>query len=130
MIQWFAEFFEVVGRSDKKTFKENLTPFFATADQCADYVGEPYAKFEERTPDKWNELLKNVFDEGQVQLNVLSSKEESCVVKPDGILVEQMREKNGGQVVEIVCKSGEKDVQMALCELASGNWVIAICKET
>ena len=65
-----------------------------------------------------------------MQLSVLSSREESCVVKPDGILVEQMREKNGGQVVEIVCKSGEKDVQMALCELASANWVIAICKET
>lgn len=118
------------GRSDKKTFKENLTPFFATADTCADYANEPYAKFEERPADKWNELLKNVFEDGNVQLNVLSSKEESQVVKPEGILVEQMREKKGGQIVEICCKSGEKDVQMALCELSTSNWVIVICRET
>jgi hypothetical protein len=66
VLAWFGEFFEVFARSDKKTFKDNLTPFFAGVDTCTDYVSEPYAKFEERTPDKWNELLRNVFDEGKV----------------------------------------------------------------
>jgi hypothetical protein len=55
---------------------------------CADFVSEPYAKFEDRVPDKWNELLKNAFDEKNVVLQVLSSKEESTVVKPEGILCE------------------------------------------
>jgi len=88
VLSWFSEFFEVFARSDKKTFKENLAPFFATTDMCADFVSEPYAKFEDRVPDKWNELLKNAFDEKNVLLQVLSSKEESTVVKPDGILCE------------------------------------------
>jgi len=61
-----------------------------------DFVTEPYVKFEERAPDKWNDLLKNVFDDGKVQLNVLAMKEECQVLKPEAILVEQMREKKGG----------------------------------
>jgi hypothetical protein len=40
-----------------------------------------------------------------------------------------MREKNGGQVVEIVCKVGEKEAQVALVELSSGQWVIVLAKE-
>jgi hypothetical protein len=88
VLAWFGEFFEVFAKSDKKTFKDNLTPFFAVADTCADYVSEPYAKFEERTPDKWNELFKNVFDEGKVQLSVLASREESVVIKGEAILVD------------------------------------------
>jgi len=52
---------EAFAKSDKKTFKDNLSPFFATADSCAEFVSEPYAKYEERAPDKWNELVKIVY---------------------------------------------------------------------
>lgn len=75
-MQFFNEFFEAFNKSDKKTYKENLSPFFATSDTCMDFVTEPYVKFDERAPDKWNDLLKNVFDDGKVQLNVLAMKEE------------------------------------------------------
>ena len=64
--QWFVEFFFIFGRSDKKSYKENLSPFFATEANAAEFVTETYSKFEDRSPDKWNELLKNVFDEGKV----------------------------------------------------------------
>ena len=129
VVQWCNEFFEVFAYSEKKSFKDNLMPFFATPDMCVDYVKEPYCKYDDRTPDKWHELLKSSFDEGKVQISVLSSKEDSTIVKGDSILVEQMREKKGGQIVEISARNGEKDVQLALCELSSANWVIVICRE-
>ncbi len=58
---FFVQFMEAFAKSDKKTFKDNLSPFFATADSCAEFVSEPYAKYEERAPDKWNELVKIVY---------------------------------------------------------------------
>ena len=68
---------EAFAKSDKKTFKDNLGPFFAQPDTCSDLVSEPYAKFEERAPDKWNELIKQVYADGNVCLRVLKSKDEA-----------------------------------------------------
>lgn len=58
---FFVSFAEAFARSDKKTFKDNLSPFFATADNCGEFVAEPYVKYEERAPDKWNDLIKAVY---------------------------------------------------------------------
>ena len=46
----FTALLEAVAKSDKKTLKENLAPFFATADNVKEYVKEPYSKFDERAP--------------------------------------------------------------------------------
>jgi hypothetical protein len=74
---FFVTFSEAFARSDKKTFKDNLAPLFATADTCIDFIAEPYVKYEERTPDKWNELIKSVYQDGNVNLSVLKIKEDS-----------------------------------------------------
>jgi hypothetical protein len=77
-LSWFPEFLEAYNRSDKKTYKDNLQPFFATTDTCADYVNvENYAKFEDRAPDKWNEIIKNIFDEGKVKPHVIQKPEDT-----------------------------------------------------
>lgn len=68
---------EAFAKSDKKTFKDNLGPFFALPDTCAELVCEPYAKYEERAPDKWNELIKQVYADGNVTLRVLKSANEA-----------------------------------------------------
>ena len=66
-VTWFPEFLEAYARSDKKTYKDNLLPFFATSDTVGEYLDvENYAKFEDRLPDKWNEIIKNIYDEGKV----------------------------------------------------------------
>jgi len=46
--------------------KENVGCFFATADKCIDFVAEPYTKFEEKTPERWAELIKAIYNEGKV----------------------------------------------------------------
>jgi hypothetical protein len=66
VMRFFNDYFEAYNKSDKKTFKENLSPFYATADTCMDFVAEPYVKFDERPADKWNDLLKNCYDDGRV----------------------------------------------------------------
>ena len=51
-------------KSDKKTFRDNLAPFFGTVETCMDFVGiEAFPKFEDRAADKWNELIKGVIDD-------------------------------------------------------------------
>ena len=61
---FFEQFAEAFAKSDKKTFKDNLTPFFGNADTCLDYVNvDVFAKYEERAPDKWNEALKLVAED-------------------------------------------------------------------
>lgn len=49
-------------------------------------VTEPYAKYEERAPDKWNELIKSVYQDGQVNLRVLKAKDEATGLKSESIL--------------------------------------------
>jgi hypothetical protein len=83
---FFVGFAEAFGKSDKKTFKDNLSPFFATADSCIDYVAEPYTKYEDRQPDKWNEMFKAL--EAGGEMHVICSREESHVLKNETILVE------------------------------------------
>lgn len=89
-VSFFTHFFEVFAASDKKTFKENLPPFFANAETCIDFVAEPYTKYEERTPDKWNDLLKQLYADGQIIKNVkvLVNKEDATILKPEAILVD------------------------------------------
>ena len=61
---FYAAFLEVFAKSDKKSYKDNLAGFFATAETCIDYVQEPYTKYEERLPDKWNEIFKAIQESG------------------------------------------------------------------
>ena len=53
----FTALLEAVAKSDKKTLKQNLSPFFATADNLKEYIKDPYAKLDERPPDKWTEVI-------------------------------------------------------------------------
>lgn len=44
---------EAVAKSDKKTLKDNLSPFFPSGDIIKDQVKDPYSKFDERAQEKW-----------------------------------------------------------------------------
>ena len=61
---FFTDFMQAHSKSDKKTYRDNLSPFFASADTCIDYVHEPYCKYEERSPDQWNEFIKEAYSDG------------------------------------------------------------------
>ncbi len=61
VLTFFAKFQQSFAASDKKTFKENLLPFFAVQDEIQLYVKEPYTKYEERPPEKWYISLNYYF---------------------------------------------------------------------
>lgn len=107
---FFVSFAETFARSDKKTFKDNLGIFFATPDNLQEFVSEPYAKYEERAPDKWNELIRALYQDGAVKLRVLKSKDDTKILKPDNVLIEQLRKQKGGQIVELEAMVADKNV--------------------
>ena len=54
--EFFPKFEKVFSESDKKTFKDNLTPLFAYVEEAKTYFREPFPKYEERPPEKWLEF--------------------------------------------------------------------------
>lgn len=86
--EFFIRFHESFAKSDKKTFKENLLPYFASAEHCKELVLEPYPKFEEKLPDKWNEWLKTLYSEGRCKIRALGRKEDATLIPKESILVE------------------------------------------
>ena len=105
-MQWFSEFSFVFGRSKEENYSENLTPYFATLQTCGEYVNEVYSRFEDRSPEKWNQII---FDKDKAHFNVLIQKAEARVLRPDDILTDQLAGK--GQIVEII----KKNIGLALC---------------
>jgi hypothetical protein len=65
-----------------------LTPFFANAENTSEFVSDPYPKYEEKQPDKWNEWFKVLNGEGKCKTRALSSKEDSLLIPSQNILVE------------------------------------------
>ena len=85
------QFCEAFAKSDKKTFKDNLSPFFGSADNCLDYINvENFPKFEDKAPDKWNEIVKGMLDSEAPthKFKALSTKEDSAMLTPEQILVD------------------------------------------
>jgi len=57
--EFFKKFEEVFAETDKKKYKENLTPLFAVLDDTKAFFREPYPKYEERPAEKWY-LIENI----------------------------------------------------------------------
>lgn len=128
--EFFQNFTEAFTKSDKKTFKDNLSPYFASAEHCGEYISEPYPKFEEKLPDKWNEWFKTQYGDGKsIHFRALGSKEEATLIPHHQILCEQLREKAGGQLIEVSNTVGDKNWVSVLCELANENWALVYYAE-
>lgn len=114
-----AALLEAVAKSDKKTLKDNLAPFFPTPDLAKDFLKEPYAKFDERPPEKWTELLTTA---KSGEFRVLSAGSESVFLGAERILGRQLE--GNGQVVEVVGVAGEKTAKVGLLGVEGRRWVV------
>jgi hypothetical protein len=99
--------------------KDNLSPFFATPENLKEYIKEPYAKFDERPPEKWTEVVNTVKTGA---FKVLGKAEDATLITPDRILREQLE--GPGQVVEIQGSREDKVVRVCLAGLEGKRWVI------
>ena len=101
--------------AQQSTSKHVLGQFFASPDTTIDYVAEPYTKFETRSGDTWVSLIESAFTEDCSNLRVLRLKEDSSVIEQECVLVEQLRSKKGGQIVEFDTVWEEKTYEFAIC---------------
>jgi len=53
---------DTFSKSDKKTMKDNITPFFTHHPDIAFQVVEPFPLFTDKNPDKWNDAFKNLIE--------------------------------------------------------------------
>lgn len=63
---------EVLAKSDKKTLKDNMAPYFTT--DIKEFVKEPYSKVDERNAEKWTEVISIV---KTAKPNILTNGNES-----------------------------------------------------
>ncbi|KAL4477729.1 hypothetical protein ABPG72_018903 [Tetrahymena utriculariae] len=118
--QFFDKFAESFAKSDKKTMKENLLPYFVTQEEIKLYVNGPYPKFEDKAPEKWNELIAYV--KNYTMVNVLRHGSNAKILSPSNVLSSQF---NGlGQIVEFQKDEGDRVVKLVLCNALENSWTI------
>lgn len=132
---YFRLWEETFAKADKKTIKEQLAPFFAKPDTMGKYVNLPYPKFEEKTPEKWNDAFRWAFGQlpkapvpgkapdpkeinaPKVTITVNVPKDESELVFLDKecLLTLQVQEDlTSGQVLEVITTLDQRKIQLGL----------------
>jgi len=97
---YFDKFFEAFNGSDKKTMKDNMAPFFIKPEELGTFVQEPYAKFEDKPADQWNEAFHKLIDGDGFTPSALTIASGATLIDPERILAEQLSDSPGGQIVE------------------------------
>ena len=98
---YFEKFFEAFNGSDKKTMKDNLSPFFTQPEELSSYVAEPYTKYEDKPADQWNDIFHKIVDGDDSECHALARNSDATVIDPERLLVDQLGETPGGQIVEL-----------------------------
>ena len=112
---------DTFSKCDKKTIKDQLSPFFAKAETMGQYIQETFPKFEDKTPDKWNEAFRWAFGQSakaaapgkgldpkdapkvNITINVPRDGNDLLFMNKEGLLTKQVQEDlSNGQVIEIL----------------------------
>lgn len=62
-------------------------PYFATTDDVKLYIKDVAVKYEDRTPDKWNDAITYVSN--YTSLNVIKHNSQAKIIDPSNILSPQ-----------------------------------------
>jgi hypothetical protein len=109
---------------EKKTWKENLGKFIVSNLEDVDrLVGEPYARWEDRNGDKWNDIINQILE---VEPRILKNKEDSKVLG-DRVFANQLQ--GAGQILEFIKQTDTRKIELALVCSESGKWVIVACTD-
>lgn len=107
-------------QGEKKGWKESFGKYLVTNPQEMDkFVSEPYAKYEERTADKWNELITQLLD---VRPFVPSTKELARILNPDKIFAPQLE--GPGQVIEFQKVIDNRRIELVIVLSETSRWTI------
>jgi hypothetical protein len=118
---------ETFAKTDKKNIKDLLSPFFAKIENMSNYIKENYPKFEDRTPEKWNDALKFVLSKSNdPNINVPKTTNELIFLEKSALLTPQLQEDmSSGQVVEIQTILDARKINLAIAYNRDLNkWLI------
>ena len=125
----FALFVDTFTQSDKKTYKENLSPFFGNAESIGEFFSEPYIKPEERPYDKWNNIITMLKDAPELHFNVLKAAANATMIDPERVKGKQLL-KEGGQIVEVEMKVEEEQfIKIVMCQTKEKKWAICFYQD-
>lgn len=115
-IQFIKNWDECFVKVDKKNAKDILGILFAKIENMGIYIKENYPKFEDKTPEKWNDAIKFVLTPSNDQLiNVPKSASDLLFMDKTSLLVQQIQDEvNSGQVVEVQTNSNGRKVNLGL----------------
>mmetsp|Transcript_5823 Transcript_5823/g.10388 ORF Transcript_5823/g.10388 Transcript_5823/m.10388 type:complete len:321 (+) Transcript_5823:126-1088(+) len=105
---------------DKKAWKENILRLLVNAqDEVEKFIMEPYCRFEDRTPDKWNDLLTQLLE---IPPQVVKAKDSAIFVPSERICVDQLT--GPGQVVEFKRQIENRRIELAIVKTEGGRWAV------
>ena len=114
--EFFKKWEETISKVDKKTAKDLLSPFFGDKD-LANYIKDPFTKFDEKPYDKWNELFKFCFNSANIFKVTVGGApgQELKLIDKNRILCSQFNEDLiMGQVIETTTTLGDRNVYLGL----------------
>jgi hypothetical protein len=125
----FTDFLYVYSQSDKKSFRENLSQFFASVDSMVEFINEPYPKITTKTVEEWANIITLLKDSPDTHLNVLKHAKEARLIEVEKIRGEQLS-CGGGQVVETELNlPNDRFIKMALSQTKEHKWVICFYQD-
>lgn len=107
---YFKKFFDAFEASDKKTMKDNLAPFFTRPDELLNFVSDPFPKYEDKPADQWNDAFRKLVGTGDCECHALARTSDAKIIKHERLLVDQLNEAPGGQIVEFFRKLEPKSI--------------------
>ncbi|OMJ85777.1 hypothetical protein SteCoe_12846 [Stentor coeruleus] len=107
---------------EKKTWKENFMRFVITNLEEVDrLVAEPFARWEDRNGDKWNDVITQLLD---IEPRILKNKEDSKILG-DRVFGAQLQ--GPGQILEFIKHTDTRRMELALVNSETGKWLIVAC---
>jgi hypothetical protein len=80
--------------------KDNLAPFFNKPEELASLIQDPYPEFNDKPADQWNEAFHKLVDEGDYHCKAIPNATDAAIIEHERILIDQLSESPGGQIVE------------------------------
>jgi hypothetical protein len=91
-----------------------LSPFFGNSENVIDFViVDKLPQYSDLSGEAWNDIFNNISDDSELSYRALFDKNDSQTLPVEAILVDQLKSKPGGQLVEVKCSIAS----IVLCEL-------------
>lgn len=111
---------KAVFTGDKKWWKDQFLRFVVTApDEVDKFVAGPYPRWEDRTGDRWHELVTQLLD---VEPRALRDRASAQFIADTRIFAEQMS--GAGQIVEFAKQIDARRIELGLVLGEGDRWQI------